>query len=244
MMSRARFAVLGAWLSLCGSCNPFPSFDGFTGSDSAPSSVTCGSGSTLLCENFDESTSLGNSWATSTMYGGSVTVDPNRKKHGTASLHLMIPANAFDAVAQITASLSLPSSYWIRLFVYAASPVDDRVGIDFVAVNSADGATDDIQVTPYGNGTMTLSYGGNDQSSEAFQLDQWHCIEWQVMPSTMQVYLDGVPTPNATPTAVNADQVVFGWDLSGGGASAAENAWIDEIIIDAGRVGCNAFQSP
>ncbi|HEY1554086.1 MAG TPA: hypothetical protein VGF94_04585 [Kofleriaceae bacterium] len=93
----------------------------------------------------------------------------------------------------------------------------------------------------------TLSYDGwgvsNDvrSSTTPMPLDTWVCLEWQLSPGAMSMWMNDVPlagmqdTPWTMPASTQKLAIGLQYQTNPG---VEITTWIDEVIADSARIGC------
>jgi hypothetical protein len=207
----------------------------------------------VLCEDFEHWQQTSSLWNDSSTAGATAIVDPSKARFPLTmghSLHLQTPAASSGAVGATIKNQqagSLPSTYYLRLFLYVpgsvgAGPFD----FDFALLSSRIAPNPTIDLQLHGGSSVRLGYGSGLTDPTPFPVDGWTCIEWEVAPQTMHVWMNGAELIQLSEQvqAPSLDQVFLGWQYYVSSPAPQNDVWLDEVILDTSRVGCDVFQQP
>jgi hypothetical protein len=223
------------------------------GADMAPAASRCPAPNGAVCDGF-ESGSISDLWAPN-QTGGVFTVDDTRSYRGTRSLHIhtnaVMMGNSTQMVLNEGSILQRsPSDLWMRAFYYLSSRPAAAITVLGVAQSVAPYDGDGINVHPDGTLHTFDGLGSYLDSTTTMPLGAWACLEWHVhlahdATGYQQVFVDGVEARElSTPEPTNPTPPVGG-EAVGVSVFMATTAvdpfdvWIDEIAIDAARIGCD-----
>jgi hypothetical protein len=229
--------------------------------------ISCGIGN-LLCEDFEHGPSLASFWVPY-MYPSTstATIDTTMMAaHGKGSLHVHAdplspalngPPYAFIEVAQGTAT-PLPPSFFARFFVYAKSAglMQTRPEVSALALFFEQTTQMDALEFRAAGPAMAKTFGLANSvdnvlplSATPFPFDAWHCMEWGITATGMQVWLDGTALTDLTVQSMVKPVVAedFGWQIEAQNmftSTVGQEVWIDEIVLSTTQIGCNVFEEP
>jgi hypothetical protein len=213
-----------------------------------------------VCEDF-ETTAVGSLPAGWTREGTWVmAVTSSDRARGSNALQVQVGAvnNERGFLLKTRAQLGpLATKHFGRMFFKMTVPTRSFVHWDFFHGNGPfGGGTNDVR---WGfTGTQTVTYLFNVQTSangefgtnapNQLGFDRWTCAEWS-LDSTVagggetRFWLDGIEIPVFHRTGTLAQIPVFdrfgvGWELFNSGTTPSI-AFIDEVVFDAARIGCN-----
>jgi hypothetical protein len=251
-----RAAVVGLAL-LVGGCEPDaidvlrPLDDG--GSVASPS--LCSIAGAGLCEGFEGQLLGYPPWGVIAM-GAGAAIDGTRAYRGQHSLRVHLDAQPGGPTGdlrqgEVTEDVAVPlPNLYLRAFVYLPSPGPPAT-VRLATVFQHDPPYVGVALWA-ANGF--LGYSGLDSdvtkhvSATAIPLDRWACVEWAIFadPSgTSQVWLDSVDVADLHVNGATQPQASLGWTAFGGGVFGVAAAlpsydfWIDEVLVDSRRLGCD-----
>lgn len=217
--------------------------------DLLPPPSLCPTSTAVLCDSFESGAPLA-AWSKN-QNRGSVTVETTRAYRGTRSLHAHHDALTAGQEAQgLLFIQSFPQpDVWVRAFVYVPS------GFPTATVSLVGGQQ---STTPYQGAYLNLAngvfVGYNDLSGSAvlrttttaIPTNRWVCVEWALRigaTGSMRASIDGTAIAELTPTQSTSATPPIGTLFVGlnapiGGAVAARDLWLDEIVIDNKAIGC------
>jgi hypothetical protein len=223
--------------------------------------LSCGVGD-ILCDDFEHG--LAGFWQTNNFpLSSTTTIDSTKAAHGKSSMHAHVDApdggamgspQAFILVDQGTTT-PLPPRFFVRFFVNVPSMqlTDTRSDVDALAV-LFEPSMDAVELRAAGAAMSKTFELGNFYdaqravSATPFPFDAWHCIEWGITPTSMQMWLDDMAVNDLTmmTTVKPINSEMFGWvaETQTLAAPVGQDLWYDEIVISSMRVGCMAFQEP
>lgn len=219
-------------------------------------SATSGSSSTgfpactaLLCEDFEGGDTLDPKWTEDVGYHADhfVAVVDDEVAHGARAFHAHVASvqGGFARIREMETFPQLADELWGRAFFRTNVPLDaGHTG--FIWAMSGDANVLEIG---YGNGNYQLTWypmpGAENPAGYdvAVPRDQWVCLEWhfdRLASPQIEVFVDGdlavdYARDDADIPAFTALQI--GID-NHGPTSADNDVWLDDIAIDAARIGC------
>jgi hypothetical protein len=229
---------------------------------SADSSAACGcqaAAGAVFCDDFEPAPS--DAW--SPLGSNPPPVSDNMRAHcGQWSLHVSSPA--LVANGSYTTALaenrtfsagSVKDGFFLRAWVYVpsgskvaqgnfASIIETRQAADpylGIAVQLASGA---VAIPDW-----TSTPNAYTQTNAPLPTDSWTCVEWQVTfnatSGATQLWIGG-GSPAATLSAINTQPspaygtILLGLFVDANTPQSALDVWIDDVVIDAQRVGCGS----
>lgn len=243
-----------------------PSTDSTTFGLNGPSK--CASGGFAICEDFEATAegAIPTGWAKEGSWAAMVSTTD--KARGSHSLQIAIGTdnNGRGFLNKTAAQLGpLASKHYGRMFYKVQNLPTKFLHWDFFhGPGPYNGGSNDVRWgftgTPGAQGTGALTYLFNVQTSNAGEFginspgtdklvaDQWTCVEW-LLDSTVagggeaRFWLNGTEVTNMHRTGAQAQIPVFtrygiGWELFNA-TDKPSIAYIDEVVFDAERVGCN-----
>jgi hypothetical protein len=231
-----------------------------TGDASTVGSSLCAPGKYIICEDF-ESTAEGAVPAGWTKHG-SAAVASDQAAHGKHSLKI----SAADAGERriYTDAGKLGSGHWGRIFYRVQVPVppvfvhSTMVALQGVGPTRGDEEVRVVDTVKNANGKHQFLYNVQPNGSEFgtgspynWMFDgQWHCAEWHIDAPTQSYhfYYDGAEVTsialdngagkyNGTDIPSSFSTLRVGWN-NYQSAPPGFVAWIDEVALDAQRIGC------
>jgi hypothetical protein len=208
-------------------------------------SVDC---STLkLCDDFESGMLATSTWRVSQGGGYTATVGTDQAHSGTHSVHVVAPVAAGSAF--ITETKTFPAAdFW------------GRAWLRFKGV-AGSGHQMNIYVAAPGDQLRLLNRNGgeairiNFQKTDTFYnskttvpQEMWFCYEWHVSATATHVYfaLEGKDSVELTdvgtvPGVTGGTSLSLGYQRfqPGTAGAAATDLWIDDVAVDAARIGCN-----
>jgi hypothetical protein len=200
----------------------------------------------VFCDDFENGLTQ---WSLNTGDGVSVKADTTRFHRGKFALHVQMPAIT-DATGTLRADVlrrqTWPLHVFIRFFVYLPSPWTHATA-NLLEFATADGKgfalylpfdTPTPSITTFGNAVET----GQHSLTEAPR-DTWSCYEVDADRSnqTLQAYVEGTPLGNVVQNAQLGvlENMAFGLDYSATRTGGTYEGWIDDVIVDTSRIGCD-----
>jgi hypothetical protein len=206
----------------------------------------CLSAGVLFCDGFEFGAGL---W-TPQLAGGQAAPDTTRAYRGTFSLHAHVDAVSQGGPVQAAEQhfQVLPADVFVRLFVYVPSPFPpSSPALLNVLSGAPPNAGVQLRGQPPGVLAATAYNGPTDdwQSVTPMPLDQWTCLELESdgPNQTFHAWLDDVPLSDLTLTfasplpTLGIVEVGLGF-FAPTVPQAASDVWIDEVAVDASRIGC------
>jgi hypothetical protein len=213
--------------------------------------------SAILCDDFEHGF-LQQLWNLADSPGGTASIDSTSvAAYGHGSLAVQaVPVDGGSSSAAVRAYQALPASQaaYLRFFMRIAPGGDAQnssATIDLAQlVQNADPFNSvDLRLTG-APGSRSLGIGNGQTnvflaSATPYPFGKWNCIEWEVGPDSMHVWIDGTELTDLQtsndPTPPALGQEIFG--VSYFGAVTAHDWWYDEVIVDTSRIGCDRFQA-
>jgi hypothetical protein len=229
-----------------------------SGDGASPASCGCANaGDVVACEDFEPV--AGASWS---VFGDAPPVaDASRAYCGRGSLRVHAPAlsatESFSTGLGETASLSDPrlaSGFFMRAWVYQPSTSTIPQGNWASLLETRQDASPYLGIATQLFGSApalsdwTTTPTAFDQASLPLPLDKWTCVEWQVTfgapTGSARLWMNGVMSPSASLDHINTQPspaytaILMGLLFYAAVPQAAFDVWIDDVIIDAKRIGC------
>jgi hypothetical protein len=207
------------------------------------------SSSFLFCEGFEGS--LAGAWEELTSQGGTVAADGTRAYRGERALHARIPAQSVEGeeiAATVLHAQRWPDHFFVRWFSYVVGPVNAATNLlNMTERTNGIGLQLFILGDPVERFLVTVQYGlSTDRqitSTATFPIDQWVCLEAEVdAPNQLYrqwmngVAVDDLTQPFAAPVL---DAITVGLEVVSSAAGPARDAFVDELAVDAVRIGCD-----
>ncbi len=211
-----------------------------------PTATLCGASTAKICDSFEGA--LNARWSFNSP-DGTASIDTSRAYRGSSSLHLHTNAKG-SAVSEVQANLytydQLPVSgtLWVRAWVYMPSTASTHFN---QIINFADAAgTGDAFTLKNGILVDNDYHGGNyNESATAYPPDQWFCVKMQIAQGGTGIHfylgdneVNDLAFPAASPAPMTHVYLGLDWFLMPAGTLAAQDAWIDELIIDDKPITC------
>jgi hypothetical protein len=213
---------------------------------------SCPSSNAVFCDGF-EMTDI-DSWWAQDVTSGTAAIDPTRAYRGRSSLHLHSDPVAAGSMAredlfERTAETTFSRSYFLRAFLYLASPAPVET-VPLMTIEYNAGSYPGVSVA-IAQGQLLLINAANAPFSTLSQTslptDRWICLEWEVEQDTsgaMQVLLDGTEVPElsvhqntlASSPFNQIDISLMQSDVPE--AEPAHDLWFDELVVDHQPIGC------
>jgi hypothetical protein len=251
------FWALGA-LGVAASCTVFNGKtlqnDGGASSDAPPSpSCGCANVAAVVCEDFEGKPN--SPWK---MAGDEPPlIDTSQHHCGASSLHLHTQAITNGSISSTLiesdtfTNPSLADGFYVRAWVYAP-PRFTIAGNNFMALFEAHqdrqpflgiAAQLGANTAAIANWTTAFAY---EATKAAMPLDKWTCVEWHVAfrPTGASQLWVADASASLDPTNTNPtppyNELIIGIYFSGAdSAQPAVDLWIDELVIDSKRIGCD-----
>jgi len=220
----------------------------------------CAGSAFAICEDF-EATAVGAlpaGWAKEGTWA--IGVSATDKARGSHSLQIQVGVtnNQRAFINKTAAQLGpLATKHFGRIFFKLQMPPTKFVHWDFFhGSGPLGGVSNDVRWGFTGTGTFTYLYnvqhspGGElgNNAPDKLVIDTWTCVEWS-LDSTVagggesRFWLNGTEVPALHRTGAQAEIPVFnqfgvGWELFNS-TDTPSVAYIDEVVFDAARIGCN-----
>jgi hypothetical protein len=211
---------------------------GFFGAARCPTGV-------VLCEDFEApqiDTARWNTFLTQ----GTATIDTTHVARGTRALRLSgASATSVDLSLDHVENAALPDPVYVRAFVYA--PALPAMATEVMLSMNVAGGSSGVLVEANYQGRLELDgwgvSGATAVSAAAAPTIRWACVEWMVTqnPGAMTLWVDDVELPDlqavpwSLPPSFEIVSLRLGYDVT---VPAALDLWIDEVIVDGARIGC------
>ncbi len=203
----------------------------------------------VLVENFEAGTLVAR-W-TKTEELGTVVVDGTRPHRGSYALHAQSAAttSAVEIQAMIGEGETFPELQgggFARMFVYIATP-GTVGGMQVLFEMQRQATSEGQQLGPLPDQTMHLyQYGTTPEQSLSSvtltALDQWVCVEWQMLGGDSRVWVNDVELPDLHVqglTPLVYDNFIVGeFQFSSDPSEPAHELWFDDVVLDTQRIGC------
>jgi hypothetical protein len=220
----------------------------------------CAGSAFAICEDF-EATAVGAlpaGWAKEGTWA--IAVSATDKARGSHSLQIQVGVtnNQRAFINKTAAQLGpLATKHFGRIFFKLQMPPTKFVHWDFFhGAGPLGGVSNDVRWGFTGTGTFTYLYnvqhtpGGElgNNAPDKLVIDTWTCVEWS-LDSTVagggesRFWLNGTEVPALHRTGMQAQIPIFnqfgvGWELFNS-TDTPSVAYIDEVVFDATRIGCN-----
>jgi hypothetical protein len=228
----------------------------------------CAAANVALCEDFESGALDGTTWKTAGTAPTIDTVQAARGTHAMhvhlfangasyiketktfPALSGTYYARAFVYFAHLPTSASLSYAHWTA-FASTTSIGEIRISGQFQNGKNLFGVGTDSGSNANGTGDWTTNDNDPAGAPRAVPTGEWECIEWEhdSTDSITHVWWDGVEHPSLATTAThhggNANPFTippitaawFGWQEYQTSTEEFE-LWVDEIAVDAQRIGC------
>lgn len=211
----------------------------------------CAAGAFKVCDSFEGTAFDPALWTYYPPQAGATgyaAIDGTQSARGASSLHL-------HSGVQVTAKDSWPwlaNGFHLRAFMRWAQPVDDWHKTYFWVIDPAVGGA--FTLGSYHGQLGINEYGPNNGDTgvaarDNLPLNRWACVEWQVNPANneVHVWVDGAEVPAEAQNPFHVPNMhVTNWPpmnwksftIEFITAKPTDDMWIDELAIDANRIGC------
>lgn len=239
-----------------------PAWNGDSADDAATSffgASRCESAGVALCDGFESGTIDLAIWSVLAPPGNQVKIDDVRAARGKLSLHVSA-SNEAQTRAHIAQKQTFPAannSFYGRAFVYL-----ETIPINNFNLFAAKGSDGDFnlggQVKPLGdpNGTSMIRFSTHPLHTSSLSATpvpsgSWDCWEWyfdgdgesELRAWLNEVALDDMTVIGGTSkgewVAPEFDSLSFGLHHPHPEPAPSYEVWIDEIAVDAERIGCS-----
>ena len=218
---------------------PGPSDAGVADADAGRKGCTA-----LFCEDFEKGTLDPARWKPIEGYdpANKVTVQSAKVAHGTYAAQAHVgKTGGFAFIEEKETFPALAAGLWARVYLYIS--VDKTIGhhaFSKISNFEVGESQETVQLTfyPPGGGEKPVGY-----ENAKVPHDAWTCVEWHVSTTSPQVELYVAGTSIAkyengpTDTIPPLTALTLGIDTHVATPSAVD-VWIDDVAIDANRVGC------
>jgi hypothetical protein len=206
----------------------------------------------LFCDDFEQDLQLG-LWPSQSVAGGTIAVDNIRSHGGSRALHAHIDAvdgGSTPGVSVIHSS-ALPSDYFIRVWMFAASPAPG-IARNLVSTLQAQAPYWGMSLGINFDGTLAItawtdsasSYDNSHTTSPA--LDRWVCLEWEVTENgslgATHVWMDGNAIGDLALSNLPAapfGQMGLGVSFYQATTVPANDTWFDDLVVATSFVPCS-----
>ncbi len=219
------------------------------GNPLASGASRCAAAGVQFCEDFENGLSS-TSWQTSKS-GGTVAVDDVHAARGSKALHVTSTNGGMNAVRTTKGFPATDNTLYARMFVWFEDEI--TTGGHFTLAQGAGTGTPGLM--RFGGISKRLGVGSDGgpsgdwtttDSKSGLPTKRWICYEFQ-FDGAMNMFRVWVDDVESLPLHTGVDRhptlkmpifnsLWFGWVLYGGGES--QELWIDEIAIDANKIGC------
>jgi hypothetical protein len=213
----------------------------------------CGNGAFLFCDGFEGTLSA---WGTEFASGGQASIDTAHVFRGSHALHAHADAVHGNSMpfqeAYVDRVQQWPKTVFARLFAYIPAPYvpASAAGIFnvFQASEPYGGVELDLSAATHQlvfNGFNDPSLNGTSTSSTSVALDAWHCLEMEIdgASSWFRAFLDGVELTDLSHALAGPVPTLgilqVGLGFSAASMQPAYDMWVDEVAVDASRIGCD-----
>lgn len=221
--------------------------------DAKPAPLSCADAGVLMCDDFEQG--ILPVWTTIAASTASATSDSARVHRGSRSLHLhvnAIPTAAYPWISLHRGTTSLPSDFFLRVFIYVPNPAPlsdmTLVVLESQPQNYAItfGETAGAPSHPYASDFAHPT----QQSATTAPRDQWVCREWGIhttgVPDAgtreMRVWENEQELPALHFTNLKADPLYSVWLqvlFAAPNPQAAVDVYMDDLILDVAPIGCS-----
>ena len=182
---------------------------------------------------------------------GAVTVDGSRPHRGAYSLHAhtFATASSVEVAAQIYETDTFPvlqSGMFVREFLYVATPgapTSMEVYFNLAQQSTGQQLGRGVNGAPQFYQWGTMPDVNNWSKTTGLPLDSWFCVEWQIVGGDSRIWIDDAEVTDLSMSGLPNfvyDVLVLGfYEYRSNPAEPAHDAWIDDIVADTQRVGCN-----
>lgn len=218
--------------------------------DAASSMSSCAS--FALCDDFEAAApaAQGSNWLIDQDKIGTTIVEVTTSKahSGTHSIHVhVVEAMADSAVyGYITETKTFPAAnntFWGRMWVWSETGSQPSHVVNVEADGTyTGGKTEGVRVM----NTMGDKIASNLETTDVSQVSatvlpqgKWSCYEWQIQASELHLYLDSAEITKAAATWMEptVSKLRIGFQRWSKGPAA--DTWIDDVAVNATRIGCN-----
>jgi hypothetical protein len=212
---------------------------------------SCASSGAILCDDFEEGVIDPGRWQQLTQNSCIVTVDQQQAHSGSYSLHAS--SAAVTTIGSIIGGYavhidpSIPSDFFVRFYVYvpttSATPSKSQIVSQLV-----DGSGAGMQIDVNAGYLALTSWANVPEldltSTTRLTAGSWHCVEWEAQegtPGQTALWIDGTSVGDlgVGVTAPAYNQVQLGIGFFHPPVQPAFDVWIDDVVVQATRVGCN-----
>jgi hypothetical protein len=221
-----------------------------TSGDLASNPSRCSLGTYKLCDGFEGASIDATKWQVF-MQNGTVSIDTTFAFRGNQSIkfhHDVTPASGGQAETSIANTTILPitTTIYARAWFFMPAPAQPAVAnlINFVDQSAGQGASfvDDHGHPGLNDYTPPLAYAAS--AAQTVATGTWTCLE-MAMPQTgttgtLNIWMNDTPVDVSLTGAqtLPISQLVFGVYYYQPPMLAAEDIWLDEVIVDDKPVSC------
>jgi hypothetical protein len=219
-----------------------------------------------LCEDFESGTLDKGLWEVG---GNEPIIDPGKSMRGTHSAHFHTDGNGLSFIKEKKTFPAVNNTFWGRMFFYVdALPVTPDYAhftiLEAAGTGDSSAVREGGQYRKFGVGTdggptgdwTNIDADPTKDSAREIPEKQWMCVEWLYKGDTNETrfFWDGVEHPSlyTFPKVAhgansgvdynlpNFNSVWVGWWMYQSNPVPDHfDVWIDEIAIDADRIGCS-----
>jgi len=212
------------------------------------------------CDDFEagKRAMWGTNWADSVSTNATAEIQSSVVHWGSNAMHIVTTAGNPNTLGGLGYTLQMKNppvpagnDLWVRAFIRTDRTTVGDVGLvgltrDFNGTSVGYGFHQDNHLYQFSN-LAVKPYIYNYSPDQTLPNNTWKCFEWHVvMTSTgsMTPYYDGATVPKANITgncadAYSAFTLGFNYSMATNVTVAVTNVYIDDIVIDTQRIGCN-----
>jgi hypothetical protein len=219
--------------------------------DGAPRGPADPCGTALFCDDFENGLEAG-LWQAENVTAGSVGIDTGQAHSGTHALHAHTNQGDGSATPGALAEHQslLPAHYFIRVFVYSASPVPP-LSRNLVVTLQLQAPFWGMSLGTNYNGVLAITSwtdtGSSYQpSSMSPPVDQWVCLEWETSTTgnvgSTHVWMQGISVGDLTLSNLAASAYTstdFGVSFYQQPAAPPSDTWFDDVVIATSYIPCS-----
>jgi hypothetical protein len=202
----------------------------------------------VFCDGFEQGFA---NWSSQDLSGGTITTDSTHTYRGSSALHAHVNA-IVDAGGQAAALVqrfqTWPTHLFARFFAYQPSPSPPSPA-NYSDLDSLSSPYQGIALSTVPPGSLSMNTFNTSQDqmwqsdSGALATGQWVCFEEEIDTGaeTSKLYMNDVEVTDMSQGLLGLPQLGnlgVGLSFYLPNVQPAQDAWIDDVVVSASRIGC------